>query len=89
MCFAHACSLIYLTLYNLNEVHFLYNYSLEFLLEIFTTVLELPQLKSVKIDSDARLAIIMKNLFKVFLFIFCIMNFFYKNVDCFFNVGYV
>ena len=61
---AHACSLIYLKLYHLFEVHFLYRYSLDFLLDIFTAVLRSPELDAVS-DRDARLTIITKNLFQV------------------------
>uniref|UniRef100_A0A183BLW5 Dynein heavy chain, cytoplasmic n=2 Tax=Globodera pallida TaxID=36090 RepID=A0A183BLW5_GLOPA len=61
---ANACSLIYLMLHRLDEVHLLYNYSLEFLLDIFTTVLKSPQLSNVK-DYEARLSIILQNLFSV------------------------
>lgn len=45
-------------------MHFLYNYSLEFLLEIFTYVLKSSDLEGVK-DYDKRLSIITSNLFKV------------------------
>ncbi|KAL3112905.1 hypothetical protein niasHT_015611 [Heterodera trifolii] len=61
---ANACSLIYLMLHRLDEIHLLYNYSLDFLLDIFTTVLKSPQLGNVK-DYDARLSIILQNLFSV------------------------
>ncbi|KAL3100094.1 hypothetical protein niasHS_000705 [Heterodera schachtii] len=61
---ANACSLIYLMLHRLGEIHLLYNYSLDFLLDIFTTVLESPQLGNVK-DYDVRLSIIFQNLFSV------------------------
>ncbi|KAL3074128.1 hypothetical protein niasHT_033336 [Heterodera trifolii] len=61
---ANACSLIYLMLHRLGEIHLLYNYSLDFLLDIFTTVLKSPQLGNVK-DYDARLSIILQNLFSV------------------------
>jgi len=53
-----------MTLNGLSEVHFLYNYSLEFLLEIFTYVLKSSDLESVK-DYAQRLSIITSNLFKV------------------------
>jgi dynein heavy chain 1 len=61
---AHACSLIYLTLYHLHEVHFLYRYSLDFLLDIFNDVLKSPELESAK-DPEKRLSIIINNLFQV------------------------
>ena len=61
---ARACSLIYLKLFNLHEVHSLYRYSLDFLLDIFTAVLKSPELENVG-DRDARLAIITSNLFQV------------------------
>ncbi|MCP9259196.1 Dynein heavy chain, cytoplasmic [Dirofilaria immitis] len=61
---AQACSLIYLMLQQLNEVHFLYQYSLDFLLEIFMAVLVTPELESVT-DYDQRLKIIMSNLFQM------------------------
>ncbi|KAL3097516.1 hypothetical protein niasHS_003964 [Heterodera schachtii] len=48
----------------LDEIHLRYNYSLDFLLDIFTTVLKSPQLGNV-IDYDARLSIILQNLFSV------------------------
>lgn len=61
---AHACSLIYLTLYHLHEVHFLYRYSLDFLLDIFNDVLKSPELESVK-EPAKRLSIIINSLFQV------------------------
>lgn len=61
---AHACSLIYLTLYHLHEVHFLYRFSLEFLLDIFNDVLKSTELESTK-ESAKRLSIIINNLFQV------------------------
>lgn len=61
---AHACSLIYLTLHHLDEIHFLYHYSLEFLLDIFTDVLKSSQLNGVS-DYDQRLTVIINNLFQV------------------------
>lgn len=64
---AHSCSLIYLTLYHLHEVRFLYRYSLEFLLEIFTAVLHSPDLETVK-EPAQRLQVITKNLFEVSAF---------------------
>lgn len=61
---SHACSLIYLTLHHLDEIHFLYHYSLEFLLDIFTDVLKSSQLSGVT-DYDQRLSVIVNNLFQV------------------------
>ncbi|CAD5206375.1 unnamed protein product [Bursaphelenchus okinawaensis] len=61
---ALSCSLIYLSLYHLHEVHFLYRYSLDFLLDIFTSVLSSPELKDAK-EPAARLNIIINNLFQV------------------------
>uniref|UniRef100_A0AC35TT30 DHC_N1 domain-containing protein n=1 Tax=Rhabditophanes sp. KR3021 TaxID=114890 RepID=A0AC35TT30_9BILA len=61
---AHACSLIYLMLHQLDEVHFLYHYSLDFLLEMFTVALTVPQLKDVS-DYGQRLNIITGNLFQL------------------------
>ncbi|CEF66963.1 Dynein heavy chain, cytoplasmic [Strongyloides ratti] len=61
---AHACSLIYLMLHQLEEVHFLYHYSLDFLLDIFTVALHSPQLKGVE-DYGVRLSIITTNLFQI------------------------
>lgn len=64
---AHACSLIYLMLHHLDEVHFLYNYSLEFLMDMFTSALNSPQLTGVK-EYDARLSTILQSLFSVIFF---------------------
>ncbi|KAI6221986.1 Dynein heavy chain, cytoplasmic [Aphelenchoides besseyi] len=61
---AHACSLIYLKLYHLYEVHFLYRFSLDFLLDIFTDVLKSPELQSIE-ERGQRLNIITNNLFQV------------------------
>ncbi|VEL12750.1 unnamed protein product [Protopolystoma xenopodis] len=62
---AQACSNIYFTLEAMNQVHFLYQYSLHFLLEIFSTVLgQNDNLKDVK-EAGQRLAIITKDLFQV------------------------
>uniref|UniRef100_A0A914QQ18 Dynein heavy chain ATP-binding dynein motor region domain-containing protein n=1 Tax=Panagrolaimus davidi TaxID=227884 RepID=A0A914QQ18_9BILA len=41
---AHACSLVYLTLLHLDEVHFLYHYSVDFIIDIFDDVLKNSQL---------------------------------------------
>ncbi|VDN06320.1 unnamed protein product [Thelazia callipaeda] len=51
-------------LQQLNEIHFLYHYSLDFLLEIFTAVLVTPQLDSIT-DYEQRLRIIVSSLFQM------------------------
>uniref|UniRef100_A0A5K3FEA9 Dynein heavy chain, cytoplasmic n=2 Tax=Mesocestoides corti TaxID=53468 RepID=A0A5K3FEA9_MESCO len=62
---SQACSGIYFTLDALNQVHFLYQYSLQFLLGIFNFVLtQNENLKGVT-DSKTRLDIITKDLFQV------------------------
>ncbi|VDN16966.1 unnamed protein product, partial [Dibothriocephalus latus] len=62
---AQACSAMYFTLDTLNQVHFLYQYSLQFMLDIFNFVLtQNDNLKSVE-DSKRRLEIITKDLFQV------------------------
>lgn len=62
---SQACSGIYFTLDALNQVHFLYQYSLQFLLSIFNHVLtQNENLKGVD-DSKKRLDIITKALFQV------------------------
>lgn len=58
-----ACSHIYHTLQQLNEIHFLYHYSLDFLVEIFTHVLKTPELSSTT-DYAKRLRIITTSLFQ-------------------------
>ncbi len=59
-----ACSSIYFTIDNLHQVHYLYQYSLQFFLDIFTSVLvENNDLKDVK-DYTKRLAIITEALFE-------------------------
>ncbi|CAB3408082.1 unnamed protein product [Caenorhabditis bovis] len=60
---ANACSHIYHTLQQLNEIHFLYHYSLDFLVEIFTYVLKSPELAQIS-DYAKRLRIITANLFQ-------------------------
>ncbi|KAK6016741.1 dynein heavy chain, partial [Ostertagia ostertagi] len=60
---AQACAQIYHTLQQLNEVHFLYHYSLDFLLDIFTCVLKSPELVQTQ-DHMQRLNIITANLFQ-------------------------
>ncbi|CAH8501365.1 unnamed protein product [Schistosoma guineensis] len=62
---AQSCSSIYFTLQAMNQVHFLYQYSLQFLLDIFNCVLtQNVRLKDVK-DCAQRLQIITKDLFQV------------------------
>ncbi|XP_072172912.1 cytoplasmic dynein 1 heavy chain 1-like [Diadema setosum] len=62
---AQSCSSIYFTLEALNLVHFLYQYSLQFFLEIFQTVLyDNPRLVGVT-EYSARLSIIIKDLFQI------------------------
>ncbi|XP_016418464.1 cytoplasmic dynein 1 heavy chain 1-like [Sinocyclocheilus rhinocerous] len=60
-----ACSSIYFTMEALNQMHFLYQYSLQFFLDIYHTVLyENSNLKSVS-DHTQRLSHITKDLFQV------------------------
>lgn len=62
---AQACSNMYFTMDSLNQVHFLYQYSLKFFLDIFSSVLlSNPRLASVT-DHTARLDIVTKDLFNV------------------------
>ncbi|KAF6780273.1 hypothetical protein AHF37_00288 [Paragonimus kellicotti] len=62
---AQSCSGIYFTLEAMNQVHFLYQYSLQFLLDVFTCVLtQNARLKDVR-DCAQRLKIITKDLFQV------------------------
>jgi dynein heavy chain 1 len=61
---AHACSLVYLTLLHLDEVHFLYHYSLDFIIDIFDDVLKNSQLNGVT-DHEKRLNIITNTLFQI------------------------
>ncbi|XP_041352869.1 LOW QUALITY PROTEIN: cytoplasmic dynein 1 heavy chain 1-like [Gigantopelta aegis] len=60
---AKSCSSIYFTQEALKQVHFLYQYSLHFFLEIFHDVLKCSALKNVK-EYAPRLSIITKELFK-------------------------
>lgn len=60
---ANACAAIYHTLQQLNEVHFLYRYSLDFLVDIFTCVLKTPELGQ-QADYTARLKVITTSLFQ-------------------------
>jgi dynein heavy chain 1 len=60
---SQACSSIYFTMDILNQIHSLYQYSLQYFLEIFSTVLTSnSNLKEVK-DSQQRLRIISRDLF--------------------------
>lgn len=68
-----ACSSIYFTLDALHQVHFLYQYSLHFFLDVFTDVLSNnPNIKD-HTDYTRRLSIITNDLFQVccFNWIFC------------------
>jgi len=68
-----ACSNIYFTMDSLNQIHFLYQYSLKFFLDIFSSVLyNNPKLPSVS-DYGARLAIITKDLFGVSLNVYLLL----------------
>lgn len=69
---ANACSLIYMMLHRLDDIHLLYNYSLDFLLDIFTTVLKSHRLANVK-DHDTRLLLILQELFSVFVIVIIIL----------------
>ncbi|XP_040576126.1 dynein heavy chain, cytoplasmic [Lepeophtheirus salmonis] len=61
---ASACSSIYFTIDNLHQIHFLYQYSLQFFLDIFHNVLvNNPALNSVT-DYSQRLSIITSQLFE-------------------------
>ncbi|XP_049810824.1 dynein heavy chain, cytoplasmic isoform X3 [Schistocerca nitens] len=62
---SQACSNIYFTMDSLNQIHFLYQYSLKFFLDIFSSVLHNnPKLASLT-DYRDRLGIITKDLFGV------------------------
>ncbi|CAG0913348.1 unnamed protein product [Notodromas monacha] len=63
---AQACSSIYFTMESLHQMHFLYQYSLQFFMDIFHSVLSAnDNLNGVK-DCSSRLAIITKDLFQAF-----------------------
>lgn len=62
---SQACSNIYFTMDSLNQVHFLYQYSLKMFLDIFSTVLYSNNKLAGKTDFPARLAIITSDLFSV------------------------
>ncbi|XP_033735277.1 cytoplasmic dynein 1 heavy chain 1-like isoform X2 [Pecten maximus] len=59
---AQSCSSIYFALEGLKQVHFLYQYSLQFFLEIFHSVLSSDNLKGMK-EYSARLSSITNNIF--------------------------
>ncbi|XP_066464042.1 cytoplasmic dynein 1 heavy chain 1 isoform X2 [Eleutherodactylus coqui] len=60
-----ACSSIYFTMESLKQIHFLYQYSLQFFLDIYHTVLyENANLKNTT-DHTQRLSVITKDLFQV------------------------
>ncbi|XP_012868489.1 PREDICTED: cytoplasmic dynein 1 heavy chain 1 [Dipodomys ordii] len=60
-----ACSSIYFTMESLKQIHFLYQYSLQFFLDIYHNVLyENPNLKGVS-DHTQRLATVTRDLFQV------------------------
>lgn len=60
-----ACSNIYFTMDSLNQVHFLYQYSLKMFLDIFSTVLyNNPKLEG-RTDHSERLGIVTRDLFQV------------------------
>ncbi|XP_055846761.1 dynein heavy chain, cytoplasmic isoform X3 [Episyrphus balteatus] len=60
-----ACSNIYFTMDSLNQVHFLYQYSLKMFLDIFSTVLFNNTKLEGKTDHTVRLTIITRDLFQV------------------------
>ncbi|XP_005182290.1 dynein heavy chain, cytoplasmic isoform X3 [Musca domestica] len=60
-----ACSNIYFTMDSLNQVHFLYQYSLKMFLDIFSTVLYNNKKLDGKTDNAERLGIITRDLFQV------------------------
>lgn len=62
---SQACSNMYFTMDTLNQIHFLYQYSLKFFLDIFSSaLLSNEKLKTVT-DHAARLNIITKDLFRI------------------------
>jgi len=65
MSLLQACSNIYFTMDSLNQIHFLYQYSLKFFLDIFSSVLYSNKKLSGVTDYGARLAIITRDLFGV------------------------
>ncbi|XP_015784706.1 dynein heavy chain, cytoplasmic isoform X1 [Tetranychus urticae] len=61
---SHACSSIYFTLEGLNHVHFLYQYSLQFFLDIYSDVLLRNQHLEGINEPNERLSIVTKDLFE-------------------------
>ncbi|EDO28787.1 predicted protein, partial [Nematostella vectensis] len=62
---SHYCSSLYFTMEALNMVHFLYQYSLQFFLDIFQCVLyENPHLQNIR-DPASRLKVLTSDLFQV------------------------
>lgn len=72
---ASACSSIYFTLEGFNSVHFMYQYALQFFLEVFRSVLYgNEKLKDIK-DPNTRLAILIESLSQVhFLVLLKVFN---------------
>ncbi|KAK6637160.1 Dynein heavy chain, cytoplasmic [Polyplax serrata] len=62
---SQACSNIYFTMDSLNQIHFLYQYSLKFFLEIFSSVLHNNTELTSLTDNAERLTVITKTLFSV------------------------
>ena len=61
---SHACSSIYFTLEGLNQVHFLYQYSLHFFLDIYHDVLTNNPLLNNITEPNSRLSAITQSLFR-------------------------
>lgn len=64
---SQACSNMYFTMDTLNQIHFLYQYSLKFFLDIFSSALLSNEKLKTVIDYASRLNIITKDLFIVSL----------------------
>ncbi|BES93792.1 dynein heavy chain [Nesidiocoris tenuis] len=62
---SQACSNMYFTMDSLNQIHFLYQYSLKFFLDIFNSVLFSNSALDSLTDHSSRLAVITKQLFSV------------------------
>ncbi|XP_074643936.1 cytoplasmic dynein 1 heavy chain 1-like isoform X2 [Tubulanus polymorphus] len=62
---AQSCSSIYFTLESLNQIHFLYQFSLQFFLDIFNSVLSDNDHLTGTTEHAARLAIVTKDLFQI------------------------
>uniref|UniRef100_A0A2P2HXP1 Dynein heavy chain, cytoplasmic n=1 Tax=Hirondellea gigas TaxID=1518452 RepID=A0A2P2HXP1_9CRUS len=62
---SNACSSIYFTLEALHQVHFLYQYSLHFILELFTDVLTNNPRLATQTDYSTRLSIITTDLYQL------------------------